>query len=272
LDSPENLETLEDKFLKELKNFPVEPEEVDYGIYEKYYSDFDSFAAAVQAWLLKEDIHQFTSSDLISKFLSSLACQDNVNPSVTIKTFDIAFLDILTMICSFKFKNVKREFRHVYEAAQATLIQLAFSPELPIFSGTSLQKIIIPFPSFVISVPQMYSSQFQDSYQKLKRLTGCTDIAIRLRKAYSFFYQYTICCKGTLESCQKLEDILTPTLEYDHGRTMTLAEMKELKTKTMQKLLEKVFGFIPPAHSTSQDLDARRLNHREVVAERHQSF
>lgn len=60
------------------------------------------------------------------------------------------------------------------------------------------------------------------------------------------FHQYTICCRGTLESCQKLEEMLTPTLDYDHHRVITLAKMKDIKTETMQRLLEDVFGFHPP--------------------------
>uniref|UniRef100_A0AC34GM87 Uncharacterized protein n=1 Tax=Panagrolaimus sp. ES5 TaxID=591445 RepID=A0AC34GM87_9BILA len=106
--------------------------------------------------------------------------------------------------------------------------------------------MFIPYPSFVISVPQCYSVQFQENYQKLKKDSGCIDIAIRLRRNTNHFYQYTICSRGTLESCQKLEEILTPTLEYDEYGSVNFAEMKEMKSNTMKKLLEDVFGFIPP--------------------------
>jgi hypothetical protein len=120
---------------------------------------------------------------------------------------------------------------------------------LPLLSGSSLQKQIIPYPAFVISVPQFYSMPFQENYQKLKEKTGCTDIAIRLRKDKMNYHHFTVCCKGTLEACQKLEEILTPILEYDETRTVTFAEMKELKTKAMQHLLRNVFGFDPPTEA-----------------------
>uniref|UniRef100_A0A914YVU7 DUF7636 domain-containing protein n=1 Tax=Panagrolaimus superbus TaxID=310955 RepID=A0A914YVU7_9BILA len=129
--------------------------------------------------------------------------------------------------------------------------------------------MIIPYPSFVVSIPHCYSAQFQEHYQKLKKDAGCIDIAIRLRKNTPLFYQYTICSRGTLESCQKLEEMLTPTLEYDEAGNLNFAEMKEVKSNAMKELLENVFGFIPPpmnelqhARTTAGRMgDTRRQRH-----------
>ena len=77
--------------------------------------------------------------------------------------------------------------------------------------------------------------------------TSCTDIAIRFRKNKDNYHHFTVCCRGTLEACQEHEDLLTPKLEYDSTMKVSFADMKEIKTQTMQNLLQNLFDFPSPA-------------------------
>uniref|UniRef100_A0AC34GMI8 Uncharacterized protein n=1 Tax=Panagrolaimus sp. ES5 TaxID=591445 RepID=A0AC34GMI8_9BILA len=122
---------METKFFNELKDQSIEPVPNTLskmaGIYEEKYSNFQFFVATVQAWLEKEEIYRFTSSALIEKFVRNLVASNNVDRPVTviIKTFDVAFVDFLTMISSFKFKNVAKDFRQVYEVIILLLVTVA---------------------------------------------------------------------------------------------------------------------------------------------------
>ena len=137
---------------------------------------------------------------------------------------------------------------------------MAFSPDLPALTGVSLLQREIPYPAFVVSVPRMYKKDFESNYHKILTTNGLygMEMAIRCRKLRGNFCQFTICCRGTLSQCQRLEALLTPTIEFEGDDTVSMAKMKERKTETMKMLLEDVFGFKPPP--LSNRLHARSVS------------
>uniref|UniRef100_A0A914R0I2 DUF7636 domain-containing protein n=1 Tax=Panagrolaimus davidi TaxID=227884 RepID=A0A914R0I2_9BILA len=105
--------------------------------------------------------------------------------------------------------------------------------------------MILSYPPFVISIPDYWSGDFSLNYDILKDASGCVDVAVRLRKNKGRFHYFTVACEGNLKSCLTLERLLTPYLKYD--QSISFSQMKQRKTKVMQNLLEKLFGFIPPS-------------------------
>uniref|UniRef100_A0AC34GHZ9 Uncharacterized protein n=1 Tax=Panagrolaimus sp. ES5 TaxID=591445 RepID=A0AC34GHZ9_9BILA len=143
-------------------------------------------------------------------------------------------------------------------ATEALLIQLAFSPVPSTFNEPFLNETIISYPSFVISVPSFYSEDFKSNFQRLKDICGVQDVAVRLRKTKGNFHHFTVACEGTLESCIKVEEKLTPYLPYEFS-SLSFMQMRRRKTRAMQDILEDVFGFTPPPLSLhhSQTTPAR---------------
>ena len=136
---------------------------------------------------------------------------------------------------------------------------MAFTPDLPIVKGTSLQHRTIPYPAFVISVPKMYSRQFQERYRELlnrDRHLKNLEMVVRIRKQTMHFCNFTICCRGTLSQCQTLEALLTPNFEFENDLSVSMADMKVLKTQTMQALLKNLFN--PPLEDFTRTTDLHR--------------
>uniref|UniRef100_A0AC35F275 Uncharacterized protein n=1 Tax=Panagrolaimus sp. PS1159 TaxID=55785 RepID=A0AC35F275_9BILA len=135
----------------------------------------------------------------------------------------------------------KKEFNKLYKAAQSTLISYAFFPENKHFYGIKLHEQTITYPPFVISIPIFWSKKFEQKYKVLKKYYGVEQVVVEKRKILTHYIHYTVLCRGTLESCQKLESKLTPFIEMHETKSMK--ETKSWKGKVMQNLLSRIFGF-----------------------------
>lgn len=77
-------------------------------------------------------------------------------------------------------------------------------------------------------------------------MSGCEELVIRYRKQAYDYSIYTIMSRGTLNSCKKLEAMLTPVVEANY--TASMKDVKVFKTAAMKTLLQELFHFPPLKH------------------------
>ena len=131
-----------------------------------------------------------------------------------------------------------------FQAAQSLLIKHSFLPESSILSGIHLQKLIIDNPSFTIQIPKQWAEEFDEQHQKLLTMSGCQEISINPLKSVSEYKTFSVMCRGTLESCRKLEHLLTPVV--DNVNNLSMQQMKNRKKEIMNQMLENLFDFKMP--------------------------
>uniref|UniRef100_A0AC35FR66 RNA-dependent RNA polymerase n=1 Tax=Panagrolaimus sp. PS1159 TaxID=55785 RepID=A0AC35FR66_9BILA len=122
---------------------------------------------------------------------------------------------------------------------QSVFIKYAFLPNDK--SNINLFQQIINYPPFVVYIPNIWAEGFQQNYHVLKTQSGCKEIAVGIKKTFQNCHHFVVMCRGTLESCRKLEALLTPFIEPDFNNKITFTEMKKRKNEAMQKILQRLF-------------------------------
>lgn len=123
--------------------------------------------------------------------------------------------------------------------AQSIFIKYAFLPNDN--SNINLYQQIINYPPFVVYIPNVWAEGFQQNYRILENKSGCNEIAVGIKKTFQNYHHYTVMCRGSLESCRKLEAMLTPFINPDIDNKVPFSEMKNRKNRAMQNVLQNLF-------------------------------
>uniref|UniRef100_A0A914QD39 RNA-dependent RNA polymerase n=1 Tax=Panagrolaimus davidi TaxID=227884 RepID=A0A914QD39_9BILA len=140
-----------------------------------------------------------------------------------------------------KMQNQVDNQSELQKAAQSALIKLAFLPSFNFFKEEPFGNEIIKQQCIVLNIPKSWEVEFQQKYGILKEISGCQNIAISIRKAFTEATKFSVMFRGTLESCQKLKSMLTPLIKETLGHS--LKNTKNHIIDESNKILMDIFNF-----------------------------